>query len=64
MLETRLNTDVDILADKLRDNDIHDYEEVEEEDEVCKACGEIVNEEDENNILGMYSMVINGRPRV
>ena len=33
MLETRHNTDVDILADKLRDNDIHDYEEVEEEDE-------------------------------
>ena len=56
MLETRLNTDVDILADKLRDNDIHDYEEVKEEDEVCKACGEIVNEEDENNILGMYSL--------
>ena len=56
MLETRLNTDVDILADKLSDNDIHDYEEVKEEDEVCRACGEIVNDEDENNILGMYSL--------
>ena len=56
MLETRLNTDVDILADKLCDTDIHDYEEVKEQDEVCRACGEIMNDEDENNILGMYSL--------